>query len=196
MKHQFTARELLLIVVAAVLAVGIFYYELVYKNVMSSIKKYDTAELVDTLTVAQSKAASEAQMKKVIEQETANPSTGKVVVYNNLANEVSQLGVILNGTAENVSITWSSPTLTDTTVRRQATISFSAGNYETARALIQSIANMPYKNCINNVSLSGNANTTDNVTTYTVSISLTFFETINGATSTEGLVTDTTTTTK
>jgi len=195
MKHKFTSRELLLIIIAAFLALGIFYYELVYKSVVNSVNTYDVTSLQDQLIIEQAKASSEKQMKDAIEAEKANPSTGEVEVYNNLANEVNELGRILNGSAEEVSISWASPTLTDTTVRRIATISFKAKSYDTARSLIKSINDMKYKNSISKISLAHSTSSTD-TSTVTVSMTLTFFETTTGATSLEGLITTDSTTTK
>lgn len=195
MKHKFTSRELLLIIIAAFLALGIFYYELVYKSVVNSVNTYDVTSLQDQLIIEQAKASSEKQMKDAIEAEKANPSTGEVEVYNNLANEVNELGRILNGCAEEVSISWASPTLTDTTVRRIATISFKAESYDTARSLIKSINDMKYKNSISKISLAHSTSSTD-TSTVTVSMTLTFFETTTGATSLEGLITTDSTTTK
>ena len=186
MKHKFTAREKLLILICAVLAVGIFYYEVVYKTVTDSVAKYDVTLLEDDLTAAQMKASQEAQMKKTINDSSSTVQKGTIEVYNNLANEVNALGTILNGQAENVAITWSSPTLTDTTVRRQAVITFKAADYQSARTLIQSISDMPYRNIINNVFVT---NDTSGSSGATVSLTLTFFETTKGATSTEGLIT-------
>jgi len=195
MKHKFTSRELLLIIIAAFLALGIFYYELVYKSVVNSVNTYDVTSLQDQLIIEQAKASREKQMKDAIEAEKANPSTGEVEVYNNLANEVNELGRILNGSAEEVSISWASPTLTDTTVRRIATISFKAESYDTARSLIKSINDMKYKNSISKISLAHSTSSTD-TSTVTVSMTLTFFETTTGATSLEGLITTDSTTTK
>lgn len=186
MKHSFTARELILICIAAVMALGIFYYEAVYKAFTQSTAKYDTAQLEDELTLAQMQAAQEAQMKQAIADASVSKATAEVAVYNNLANEVNALGTILNGNAENVAINWSAPTLTDTTVRRQASISFKTGSYEAARALIQSISDMKYRNIISSVTVTNATSTSDPSTT--VSLTLTFFETSNGASSTEGLV--------
>lgn len=185
MKHTFTSREKILMFICAVLALGIFYYEAVYKSVTDGIARYDTAELEDELTIAQTKAAQEASMKKTISDTTSTTQKGTIAVYNNLANEVSALGSILNGQAENVAITWSSPTVTDTTVRRQAAISFKTTSYASARTLIQAINDNPYRNIISNVTVTND--TTNNETSATLIV--TFFETTNGASSTEGLIT-------
>jgi hypothetical protein len=196
MKHTFTRREKFLMFICAVLALGIFYYEAVYKSVTDGIKRYDTAELQDELTIAQTKAAQEATMKKAISDSSSTSQKGTIAVYNNLANEVNALGAILNGNAEKVSITWASPTLTDTTVRRQAAVSFKTGDYASARALIQAINDNPYRNIISNVSVTNDTNSS----TTTATLTVTFFETTKGAASTEGLVTvssdSTSTTTK
>lgn len=185
MKRSFTARELLLICIAVVMALGIFYYEFVYKGFSQSVEQYNVANLDDELTLVQMKAADEAQMKLEIKA-ASGTKKAEVAIYNNLANEVSTLGTILNGNAENVSITWSAPTVDDSTVRRQAAISFKTGDYASAKALVQAISDAKYRNIISNLSL--NNNTSGNDTSTSVSLTLTFFETTVGASSTEGLI--------
>lgn len=188
MKRSFSARELLLICIAAVLALGIFYYEVVYKGVANSIKQYDAAQLEDELTSAQIKVSQEANMKKAIESASSSTTKlGTIEVYNNLANEVNALGTILNGNATNTAISWAAPTLTDTTIRRQAVISFGTTDYASAKALVQKISEMQYRNIINSVEITNSTSTTDNITN--VSITMTFFETSIGASSTDGVVT-------
>lgn len=184
MKHTFSSREKVLMFLCAILALGIFYYQVVYKNVTDGIAKYDTAELQDELTIAQTKAAKEAMMKKTINDSSSTAQKGTISVYNNLANEVNALGSILNNQAENISITWSSPTVADTTVRRQTAISFKAADYASARTLIQAISDNPYRNIISNVAISNDTKSGFCTATLTV----TFFETTKGAASTEGLI--------
>lgn len=187
LRHEFTLREKILILICIVLALGIFYYEIAWKGLANTISTYNTDNLSTELTLAQTKAMQEANMKKAIE-ENQGKNFGEVAVYNNLANEVSEMGNILNGRAQDISISWSEPTLTDTTVRRVASVSFEAGSYQTAKTLISDIANARYRSVISDVTISGDEDTLNTSSSISVSCTVTFFETINGAASTQGLV--------
>lgn len=191
MKHKFTAREMILILICAVLAVGIFYYEAIYKNVQADIASHDTQELSTELTTTETKAAQYQKMKKEIANGKQN--TSKVAVYNNLAGEVLELGSILNNNAQNISIQWSDPVLdsnSKTTVRRQAAVSFDTGSYTTAKNLVQRMINCRYRNVVTDLEVSSQTDaaleSSDDVN---VTLTITFFETTEGASSTKGLQT-------
>lgn len=186
MKHKFTTREIILILICAVLALGIFYYEFAYKRLESQISSYSTETLTDQMTVAQAKAVKYKQMKDAIAKSSSDTST--IAVYDNLANEVAEVGNILNGRAENINITWNDPALTDTTVRRSANIAFDTNSYSAARQLVNSILSCKYRNVVTDLEIASNTDlsleSSDDVTT---TLTVTFFETINGAATTKGL---------
>lgn len=189
MNHKFTARETLLILICAVLALGIFYYEFAYKNLKKQIDSYSTENLTDELTVAQAKVAKYQQMKKAIAD--GSESKGTVAVYNNQTAEIAELGDILNSSARNIKITWDDPTLSGTTVRRNAEISFDTTGYTAARNLVDEIINCKYRNVASDIEIKSNtdlplSNSDDITSTMTV----TFFETTTGAASTKGLTAD------
>lgn len=187
--YKFSLREKILLFVCLVIALGIFYYEVAFKGFKSAEKQYDTSELQTQLTVLQSQAAKQKQMQNYLDS-NASVSVGTVAVYNNLANEVSELGSILSDKASQVSITWSEPTLTDNIVRRQAAISFHTGSYGDARSLVDAIAQCRYRCLLADVSMSGSGDDTDlsKSSDVAVSLNVTFFETTDGAASTSGLV--------
>ncbi|WP_108775525.1 hypothetical protein [Lactimicrobium massiliense] len=186
--YKFSLREKILLLICLVIALGIFYYEVAFKGFQSAAKQYDTSELQTQLTVLQSQAARQKQMQNYLDS-NASVSVGTVAVYNNLANEVSELGSILSDKASQVSITWSEPTLTDNIVRRQAAISFHTGSYGDARSLVDAIARCRYRCLLADVSMSGSGDE-DLASSKDVAVSLnvTFFETTDGAASTSGLV--------
>lgn len=190
MNHKFTAREILLILVCAALALGIFYYEFAYKSLKKEIASYNTDELTDELTVTQARAKKYKDMKETIASGEGK-SQGTIAVYDNLVSEVAELGDILNGNAQNIKITWEDPTVSGTTVRRQAEIAFDTTNYTRARQLVNEIINCRYRNVATDIEIKSNtdlplSNSDDITSTMTV----TFFETTTGAASTKGLTAD------
>ena len=192
MNRKFTTRELILMLIAAFLGLSIFYYEVVYKGVQETILSHDPETLQDQLTVYQAQAVKMKQMESEIASVEDTPH-GEIAVYNNQANEILAMDSILNGVS-GISITWASPVLTDTTVRRQAAISFTADSYDQAKTLVNRIHNMQYRNVISNVNISGKGDSLQASSLVNVSMTVTFFETTNGAASQEGLVIDQSTT--
>ena len=190
LKHKFSFRESLLVIVAVVVGLGIFYYQFVYKEYQNALKQYDNTTVEEQTTILLAKANKMQAMQNYIEQH-AEESTGEVASYNNLANEIDALASILNDKSSNVSINWSEPYLTDTIVRRNADITLHVSSYNEAENIIQNIANLQYKCVISSLSISGtNTTNIDETNDVTVSMEVTFFETVEGAENTNGLVTD------
>ena len=45
LKHKFSLRETILVCIAAILALGIFYYEAIEKNYQKALHQYDTTNM-------------------------------------------------------------------------------------------------------------------------------------------------------
>lgn len=190
LNHKFSLRESLLVIVAAIVGLGIFYYQFVYKEYQNALKQYDNTIAEEQTTILLAKANKMQAMQNYIEQH-ADESTGEVASYNNLANEIDALATIINDKSSNVSINWSEPYLTDTIVRRNADITLHVSSYNEAENIIQDIANLQYKCVISSLSISGtNTTNIDETNDVTVSMEVTFFETIEGAENTNGLIID------
>lgn len=187
LKHKFSLRETILLCIAAVLALGIFYYEAIEKNYQKALYQYDTTNMQSEMDLLDVKEAKMRSMESYIE-EHSDANQGEVAVYNNLANEIDALANILQPTASNVSIQWAEPYLTDTIVRRNADITCTVPSYVIAESVIDQIVNLQYKCIISSLSIS-NSDTmsVDTSTGVSVSMTVTFFETIDGAGNTNGL---------
>ena len=138
LNHKFTLRETLLLLVAAFLALGIFYYQVVVKNYNEAKELYNTSGIAEELTILQAKVAKKQSMEDYLSKHS-NDSYGEIAVYNNLSNEISALANIFDGKVDNVSISWSEPTLDGTIVRRNASISFKTNNYALTKNLVSNI---------------------------------------------------------
>lgn len=187
LKHKFSFRETVLVLIAAVLALSIFYYQVIYKNYQDALKQYDSSNVTEQLTVLTAKAARMKNMETYV-QEHEGKAIGEVAVYNNLSNEIDALANVVNNRAKSVSISWSEPTLTDNIVRRNADITVVTDSYAEAESLINDIANLKYRCVISSLSVTGaNATSVDAADSVTTVMSVTFFETTDGASSTSGL---------
>lgn len=187
LKHKFSLRETILLCIAAVLALGIFYYEAIGKNYQKALHQYDTTNMQSEMDLLDVKEAKMRSMESYIE-EHSDANQGEVAIYNNLANEIDALANILQPTASNVSIQWAEPYLTDTIVRRNADITCTVPSYVIAESVIDQIVNLQYKCIISSLSISSSDTmSVDTSTGVSVSMTVTFFETIDGAGNTNGL---------
>lgn len=187
LKHKFSLRETILLCIAAILALGIFYYEAIEKNYQKALHQYDTTNIQSEMDLLDVKEAKMRSMESYIE-EHSDANQGEVAVYNNLANEIDALANILQPTASNVSIQWAEPYLTDTIVRRNADITCTVPSYVIAESVIDQIVNLQYKCIISSLSISSSDTmSVDTSTGVSVSMTVTFFETIDGAGNTNGL---------
>lgn len=210
LNREFTFREKILMVACLALAVGLFYYQFVHKGIRQQMREYSTETLQMEIETEEAKAAKIAEMEHVIAN-SENKVRGNVAVYNNLAAEISFVGAVTNRRASNVSLSWSNPVLNGTTVRRGVRVSFNTTSYNFLKQILQSFNESPYRCIIYDLSLSDNSPSTrtetitnadgtttsrtinvptgiQNSTQMSVSFSATFFETVEGASTMEGLI--------
>lgn len=210
LSREFTRKEKILLVACLVLALGIIYYQLVYKGVRTQISQYSTADLEAEIETEQARATQIANMLATIEQ-NKDKEKGELMVYNNLANEINLVGEVMQGKGEQVTLNWSTPVLNGTTVRRDVSVSFTTRRYSYLKDILHSFNNCVYRCVIRDLSVTDNSSATRTVTArvggkmttmtmvqtrrgikdstrMSVSFNMTFFETIEGATTTEGLI--------
>ncbi len=187
LKHKFSLREIILILIATVLALGILYYQVIVKNYNEAKSLYNSSGIADELNVLTLKAAKKKNMEDYISKHS-NDTYGEIATYNNLANEINALANVFNGKVDNVSISWSEPTLDGTIVRRNASVSFKTNSYELAKTLVSNISGLRYRCIITSLSMSGSDNNNLSTTSeITVNLQVTFYETTTGASDTSGL---------
>lgn len=187
MNYKFSFRESILLIVCALIGLGIFYYEAVYKSFISTIDSYNTETIQTEVMIYQNQLIQQKQMEEYL-KEHANDVYGETAEYNNLANEIYELSEILSG-VKDLSITWGDPTLTDTTVRRKASISFVTYGYSNVKNLINEIINCKYRCLVSDISISANSkdSTLNESSDIKVNLNVTFFEKVNNDTNLGGL---------
>ena len=189
LKYKFSFREVILLLIAAVLGLCIFYYSVIYKSYTQAISKYDTSSLESDLLILSAKVNKLEQMEEYIDNHS-DDYVGSVVSYDNIVNLFSDFSDDLDGNVENISISLDDPVNSDGIVRRNASVSFSASNNSIVNAIITSITKSKYRVVINDVSVSTNKNSTSLADSDEVnaSLSLTFFETTSEAKYEYGLI--------
>ena len=189
LKYKFSNREIILLLIAVMLGLGLVYYSVILKSYNENVTKYDTANLETELAISDSKLAKYQDMKKYIEQ-YEDVYVGSVVSYDNIVNLFYNFSDVLDGKVKGINITVGDPIQLETIVRRDVTISFIANNNEIVNNILSNFEDCEYRVIINKVQVSTkedgyNLNNSGEVN---ASIVLTFFETTKDAKYNYGLV--------
>ena len=189
LKYKFSNREIILLLIAVMLGLGLVYYSVILKSYNENVAKYDTANLETELAISDSKLAKYQDMKNYIEQ-YEDVYVGSVVSYDNIVNLFYNFSDVLDGKVKGINITVGDPIELETIVRRDVTISFIANNNEIVNNILSNFEDSKYRVIINKVQVSTkedgyNLNNTGEVN---ASIVLTFFETTKDAKYNYGLV--------
>ena len=189
LKYKFSNREIILLLIAVMLGLGLVYYSVILKSYNENVAKYDTANLETELAISDSKLAKYQDMKNYIDQ-YEDVYVGSIVSYDNIVNLFYNFSDVLDGKVKGINITVGDPIELETIVRRDVTISFIANNNEIVNNIISNFEDSKYRVIINKVQVSTkedgyNLNNSGEVN---ASIVLTFFETTKDAKYNYGLV--------
>ena len=210
LKKKIGKRELALGVVLLVLALGALYYFAFFTPVKEQINGYSTTKMEKDIETEKEKAEEKANMLAAIDK-LKDVDHGILAPYNNLYNEIATVGNIFGGKSENITVKWSTPTLTDTTIRRDASISFNTTSYNYLKNILSAFNKCPYrciirnlaitdkspkkgtskdsyKNVIKNLESGTTGKGIKNGTKMDVSFLATFYETAKGAKNLEGVI--------
>lgn len=190
MKRELKRREIALLLVLTVVLLGLVYYQFIYKSVKNAETEYDTTEIENEILAEETKSA---QKKRMLAEIEANKDENKIVEsYDNIKNEINELNDIF-ADSESFSFSYDTPTANDDAVRRPIAVVFTAKDYATAKSILTKLSDSYYRCLItdlsvNTASLQGYASG-DNIASGPVSVSLnvTFYETLYNATTTDGL---------
>ncbi|MBQ1566521.1 MAG: hypothetical protein IIZ80_01370 [Erysipelotrichaceae bacterium] len=186
LKRGLTLREKILLLVCILIGLGIFYYQVIYKSFQNSMEAYDISNIQNQTVILQTQVARKKTMQQYL-VDHKDDTYGELAMYNNLSKEIGELARIFEG-IDNLSISWSDPTLLNKTVRRNANVSFSVVGYQRVVDLVKSIKNCKYRCLISDLSISTNRDRVlDDDSTVSVRIVITFFEMVDDNTNLEGL---------
>ena len=191
MKHEMTFTQKMIFFLVIAVGVGFLYYNFALKYFRNQLNMFNTDLLEQELIVEQSKASRIDKMKRIIEEQEGK-ITGDLSVYNNQYLEIIEMDRIFDEDGYDVSISWEDPYLTDTIVRRDVNIKYSAENYKSFRNVLKKMSEMKYRCLIGDMTVADGITkeSTGIVTSSKLnsSIKVTFFETIDGAESLAGLI--------
>jgi len=189
LNRKFSKKETVLILILVFALLGFIYYFFTYNYLESQLAQYDTTDLDNQISLEQQRAASIKQMQADISNGT-NAYSGEVATYNNLSNEMVELNnIFADSTAYNFA--FEEPEATGNTVRRNINITFTASSYANAESIIQALYACKYRCLISDLDISaGGDNGVLQSGPVSVTMRVTFFETLDGATDTSGVIAD------
>lgn len=187
LKYKFSNREIILLLIAAILGLGLVYYSVILKSYNENVAKYDTSNLQVELSVSDAKFTKYEDMKNYIDK-YEDVYLGSVVSYDNLVNLFANFSDVLDKKVSAVAITLNDPVELDTVVRRNATITYTAKNNEVVNNILRELVNSPYRLIINKMTVASTGENLNDSETVTVNMELTFFETTKDAKYNYGLV--------
>lgn len=173
MKHVFTNREKILLVILAVLLIAVGYWKLILTPINDSIDalRQQTASEQDALIQDSARAAHLTQMKAELETLLSDPNAKPLPDFDNSEKLLVELNTILSGT--DYTLNFANPTPLETgsaILARPISLTFEVSTYSAARAVLDALHDSQYVNLISdlNMNLKGSAVRT--------TLSLTYFE--------------------
>ena len=156
MKRKLTPREWMLLGVLAILVVVVGYITLFY---MPTTSARDTA-LAGADTYKQQTQAAQVRLaeKQRMERELdelfdRNPNPLALADYDNLQPIMMELNTILAAT-QNYSLSFATVDDTKSIIRREISINFTCGSYDTAKAVLQRLHDSTFRCMLNNLTIS------------------------------------------
>ncbi len=193
LKRPFRKRELALLLVLIVIFLGLFYYCFIHQPVERRVRAADTTEIENMILSEQQKQQRIRNMQQEMEQ-SGGDSGSYVPTYSNFNEEANLLNAIF-GSAASYHFTYHEPEAEDDVVRRQIDISFTVGSYAEAHNMLLLLKASPYRLLMQDMSLSAGGNTAEDGALPSLqrsdeisgSLTVTFYETLYDAQTTDGL---------
>ena len=184
--RDFTTREKVLLVVLAVALLGLAYYLLVHKPVTEDLEKAERQEaaLEIELEAVQTRIAKLEKMQKEVDQVYANGTLKSMPSYNNSHNVNKLLNDVLGDMG--FTITFSNVTRNGDQIRRNIYLQFNAPDYESVRTLLDRLTDSDYRCLIGDLKVNADDRSLED-SKVSVSVTITFFETMVGGTADPGL---------
>ena len=173
MKHVFTNREKILLVILAVLLIAVGYWKLILTPINDSIDalRQQTASEQDALIQDSARAARLTQMKAELETLLSDPNAKPLPDFDNSEKLLVELNTILSGTDYTLNFGNTVPLENGSAIMcRPITLTFEVSSYTSARAVLDALHDSQYVNLISDLRMDLEGRTVQ------TSLSITYFE--------------------
>ena len=146
LSRDFTLKEKILLVVLCVLLVGLAYYWLVFipcrDNIDAAHADRDAAQ--DELIVAMLKENQLKQMQSELDRIGELQAASRMESYNASKAELTTLNNVLEA-ADDYAVSFSGVTRNGDQIRRNFTLQFRTGSFQTAKAIVSRLSDSEYR---------------------------------------------------
>ena len=173
MKHVFTNREKILLVILAIMLIAVGYWKLILTPINDDIADLQskTASEQDAMIQSAAQLSQLNRMKSELETVLADPDAKPLPDYDNSERLLVELNTILSGTDYTLNFANPAPLETGSAIlARPISLTFEVSTYSAARAVLDALHDSQYVNLISdlNMDLTGS--------TVRTTLSLTYFE--------------------
>ena len=173
MRHVFTTREKVLLVILAVLVIAVGYWKLILTPINDSIADLNaqTASEQDAILTNSARLSRMRQMQQELETLLADPDAKPLPDYDNSERLLVELNTILSGTDYTLNFGNTVPLEDGSTIMcRPITLTFEVSSYTAARAVLDALHDSQYVNLISDLRMDLEGRTVQ------TSLSITYFE--------------------
>ena len=157
MRHVFTTREKVLLVILAVLVIAVGYWKLILTPINDSIADLNaqTASEQDAILTNSARLSRMRQMQQELETLLADPDAKPLPDYDNSERLLVELNTILSGTVDYTLSFGSTYLLEDggSIICRPISLEYTCGSYTAARGVMDALHGSDYVNLISDVTL-------------------------------------------
>ena len=202
LSRDFTLKEKILLLVLLLLLFGLAYYRFVYVPCSEAISRAQSEQetLQTDLLVMLAKEGQLKNMQKELDELGELQQTSRMESYNNAKAEISLLNGVLEA-ADSYSVTFSGVTRDGAQIRRDFDLQFKTATFGDAKEIVKRLAESEYRCLLGDMKYTTDyqrapqSQTSGGVviggvrynTAVNVSVTATFFETMQGGTPDEGL---------
>lgn len=178
MSKQLTAKEIVLVIVLAVMLLGLAYYKFVYTTIRDAVAsaKADESALQTELEAAQLRTGRIKKMQDELEGITSTGIVTKMGSYNNSKPETAFLNTVLAG-VDDYNIGFDEVTREGDQIRRNFNLQYKTSSYAEAKKIMKELTSGDYRCLIGDVNCSVDTNGAT-----TIVLDGTFYETMVGGT--------------
>lgn len=156
MKRKLSAREWVLLVVLALIALVSAYVMVFYIPTAAARDnaRAETADCEEQLDALQIRLAEKQYMERELEKIFAgNDNPRGLADYDNQKAVMLELNSIL-AVAEDIDLTFSTPDTSESVVRREISVKFKCGSYTAAKDILQRLHDSQYRCMLDSIEIS------------------------------------------
>ena len=168
--YTFSKREKVLLVILALIAIGILYYQVIYRNVQDQLDSLNSqiSEAQDETVTATAKLSKMKTMQAAIDSyKAAGLKATEMPSYDNITPLMAELNTTLASSSD-YTLSFDDVDTSSTTVERGVDLTFGASSYASARSILDSLLQGSYPCSLDEFTITDNSATQSTSKGYTV----------------------------